>query len=323
MYSLSKIPLSAAIAQDIVRHHFGAQRKLAAFEELHEGYFNAAARLELDDGFACVLKAAPLDGVKGLRYEKDILKSEVESMRLVRQRTEVPVAEIYVHDASRRLLPSDFFIMQLLPGSPLHKVRQQLPPQGQVAIERSLGRMAFEISQLTNAVFGYWAQPQPPGTSWRATFLQMLDWVIADGKAIDVKLPLPYDDLYALLERHFAALDEVTTPRLVHWDIWDGNVFVDPTTCQVTGLIDFERVLWGDPLLESFFGDRSPASHYAEGFGQCVLSTRPQVQRRMLYNTYLWLIMIIETFYRHYDNDWQINWATERLKEEIKLLAGG
>ena len=43
----------------------------------------------------------------------------------------------------------------------------------------------------------------------------------------------------------------------------------------------------------------------------------------MLYNTYLWLIMIIETFYRHYDNDWQINWTTERLNEEIKLLAEG
>ena len=181
--------------------------------------------------------------------------------------------------------------------------------------------MAYEISQLTHPAFGYWAQPQPPGASWRGTFLHMLEWVIADGKAIDVRLPIPYEDLYALMAPHFDALDEVTLPRLVHWDIWDGNVFVDPTTCQVTGLIDFERVLWGDPLLESFFGTRDPLSHYAEGFGHGVLSTRPQLQRRMLYNTYLWLIMIIETFYRHYDNNSQLNWATARLHEEILLLS--
>ena len=321
MYSLSKIPLSRELAQSIITHHFGSARKVTNFEELREGYFNAAARIELDDGFQCVLKAAPLDDVKGLRYEKGIMKAEVEAMRLVKSRTSVPVPEIYVYDTSRILLPSDFFIMKMLPGSPLHQVRQQIPLEQQVEIERSLGRMAHEMSQITNPVFGYWSQPQQPGTSWRTTFLEMIDWVIADGKAIDVKLPLPYDELYGLMERHFDALDEVTTPRLVHWDIWDGNVFVDPQSGQITGLIDFERAMWADPLVESFFGDRNPLSHYSEGFGQGVLSTRPQVQRRMLYNTYLWMIMIIETFYRQYDNDWQINWTLGRFHEEIKLLA--
>jgi len=321
MYSLSKIPLTHELAQSIIAHHFGSKRKVTLFEELREGYFNAAARLKLDDGFQCVLKAAPLENVKGLRYEKDIMKAEVESMRLVKSKTSVPVPDIYIYDTSRNLLPSDFFIMKMLPGSPLHQVRQQIPAEQQVEIERSLGRMAYEMSQITNSAFGYWAQPQQPGTSWRKTFLEMVDWGIADGKAIDVKLPLPYDELYGLMEKHFDALDEVKTPRLVHWDIWDGNVFVDPATGKVTGLIDFERVMWADPLVESFFGDRNPNSHYSEGFGHGALSTRNQVRRRMLYNTYLWMIMIIETFYRQYDNDWQINWTLGRMNEEIQLLA--
>ncbi len=321
MYSLSKIPLNIEIAQSIVAHHFGSQRKVAEFEELHEGFFNAAARLTLDDGLHCVLKAAPKDDVKGLRYEKDIMKAEVESMRLVKARTGVPVPNILAYDTSRRLLPSDFFMMTMLPGCPLHKIRKEIPSEQQAEIERNLGRMAYEMSQITGEAFGYWSQPQQPGATWRATFLEMVDGVIQDGKDKDVKLPLPYEDLYALMERHFDALDEVITPRLVHWDIWDGNVFVDPQTCQITGLIDFERVLWGDPLMEAFFGSRDPNSHYAAGFGQGALATRAQVQRRMLYNTYLWMIMIIETFYRKYDNDWQINWTIERMNEEIKLLS--
>ena len=321
MYSLSKILLNKDLAQGIVSHHFGSQRKVVAFEELHEGLFNAAARLALDDGLHCVLKAAPRDDVKGLRYEKDIMRAEVESMRLVKARTGVPVPDILAYDTSRSLLPSDYFLMELLQGSPLHKIRKSIPQEQQAEIERSLGRMACEMSQITNDAFGYWVQPQPSGVTWRETFLKMVDGVLQDGKDMDVVLPLPYNEMYALMELHFDALDEVTTPRLVHWDIWDGNVFVDPQTCQITGLIDFERVLWGDPLMESFFGSRDPNSHYAQGFGNGALATRKQVQRRMLYNTYLWLIMIIETFYRKYDNDWQINWTRERMDEEIKLLS--
>lgn len=156
MFSISKIPLSRDIAQNIASSHFGSRRKVVGFEELHEGLFNAAARLELDDGLHCVLKAAPLDGVMGLRYEKDIMRAEVESMRLVKARTGVPVPDIMVYDTSRSLLDSDFFIMSLLPGVPLHKLRSSIPGDRQVEIERSLGRMAYEMSQITYDVFGYW-----------------------------------------------------------------------------------------------------------------------------------------------------------------------
>ena len=43
-------------------------------------------------------------------------------------------------------------------------------------------------------------------------------------------------------------LDAVTAPTLVGYDIWAGNVLLDPAGLdRITGIIDFER---------SFFGDR-------------------------------------------------------------------
>ena len=107
MYSFSKIPLNADLARAIARKHFGAERSLKTFTELTDGYYNAAALLELEDGLKCVLKAAPPPEVQVLRYEKDILRAEVESMRLVRERTGVPAPEVYAWDTSRDLLPSD------------------------------------------------------------------------------------------------------------------------------------------------------------------------------------------------------------------------
>ena len=46
-------------------------------------------------------------------------------------------------------------------------------------------------------------------------------------------------------------LDEVSEPALVHWDLWAGNVFVKDG--KITGITDFERALWGDPLMEHYF----------------------------------------------------------------------
>jgi aminoglycoside phosphotransferase (APT) family kinase protein len=323
MDSFSKIPLSAAQAEAIVKQHFGSKCTLNAFEELREGYFNAAARLELRDGRKLVLKAAPPDEVRVMRYEKNLMKAEVEAMRLVGERTRVPVPVIVAYDTSRSLLPSDFFLMEFLPGTPFHKLRPQLAPEAQRRVERQMGRMTRELSAVTNPSFGYWAQPDAPGAGWRECFTRMLQGVLEDGYEMGVDLRQPYDQLYGAMERHFGVLEEVRTPCLVHWDLWDGNVFVDPSTLRITGLIDFERVMWADPLIEAVFafGKHDPNSAYVEGFGEKLFLDPNQVLRRMLYNAYLYLIMIIECTFRRYPTHDQENWSRERLAETLNALA--
>jgi aminoglycoside phosphotransferase (APT) family kinase protein len=322
MYSLSKIQLSADLAQAVVKKHFGTQRKLKTYEELKEGFFNAAALLELDDGWKFVLKAAPPDEVRVLRYERDIMRAEVESMRLVRQQTEVPVPQIYCFDTSRSVLPSSFFIMECLPGTPFHKLRPGLSPEDQASIERQMGHLARLMSEITGPAFGYWAQPEPPSCTWRECFTHMLQGVIQDGQEMEVKFPLSYEEIYSELESHLSVLDEVKTPCLVHWDLWPGNVFVDPKTMKITGLIDFERVMWADPLIEVFFGYLDPNSSTVQGFGSELFREPGQVRRRLLYNAYLFLIMVIETYYRHFETRDQENWARGMLDKTLQQLSG-
>jgi aminoglycoside phosphotransferase (APT) family kinase protein len=321
MYSLSKIKLSADLAQAAVHSHFGSQRKLKTYEELKEGFFNAAALLELDDGMKCVLKAAPPDDVRVLRYERDIMRAEVEAMRLVREQTEVPVPEIYVFDTTRSILPSNYFLMEFLSGTPFHKLRPQIAPEAQAAIEHEMGRLARRMSEITGPAFGYWAQPEPPGCSWRSCFARMLQGVLRDGQDIGVQFPISYEEIYSELEMHLPALEAVKTPRLVHWDLWDGNVFVNPQTLKITGLIDFERVMWADPLIEATFGWLDPNGNAVKGFDGDLFSQPEHFKRRLLYNAYLFLIMVIETYYRHFETQDQENWARGMLDETLKKLA--
>jgi aminoglycoside phosphotransferase (APT) family kinase protein len=320
MESISKIHLSSDIGREIAAAHFGSGAGLRNFTELKEGYYNAAALLELDDGLKLVLKAAPPDTLHVLRYEKDIMRAEVEVMRLVRAQTTVPCPRIYAYDTSRRLLESDYFLMEYLPGTPFHRLRHELPASEQARIERTMGRMARQISTIRGPAFGYFAQPEPPGTGWKTTFGNMLRGLLLDGWEASVSLPLPYEALMGRLEAHFDALDGVETPRLVHWDLWEGNVLVDPATRKVSGLIDYERALWGDPLMEYIFHNLDPNSSFLQGYGTPLLKTPEQRLRRLLYNAYFFLVLIIECPFRQYETNDQENWARPKLAEVLEVL---
>jgi aminoglycoside phosphotransferase (APT) family kinase protein len=102
---------------------------------------------------------------------------------------------------------------------------------------------------------------------------------------------------------HAVARDEVTSPHLVHWDLWDTNVFVDPASCTVLGVIDFERVLWADPLMEAQFVGRRADDAATAAYGTPLFTAAGAAARRRLYDLYLYLVMTIECAYRHYPTD--------------------
>jgi aminoglycoside phosphotransferase (APT) family kinase protein len=140
MFSLSKTSVPTNAIHEIVRHHLDG-KSVRSVEELKDGLFNAAYRIDLADGSACILKAAPPDHVRVLRYEKEIMRAEVEVMRLVRAQTGVPVPEIYGYDTSRRLTDVDYYLMACIPGVPLNKLRKSLSEPEQHEIDRQAGAL--------------------------------------------------------------------------------------------------------------------------------------------------------------------------------------
>jgi len=153
----------------------------------------------------------------------------------------------------------------------------------------------------------------------------MIDDVLADAVRLDSTLPAPPERIGALLRRHADALDEVRRPALVHFDLWDGNVFVaaeQSGTVQVTGLIDGERAFFGDPLAElvslTLFRelDDEPeilAGYASAGHGRLEL-TGPARRRLTLYTIYLYLIMSVEGATR--------GWQSPERTEFERWLAG-
>jgi len=138
MYALTKTKITLESAQTLIAAHFGGQARIAHFTELTDGMYNAAFLIELTSGEKTVLKVAPPDDVKVLRYEKNIMLAEVEVLRLLAAQTRVPVPQIFAYDTSRSLIDNDYFIMAYISGTSLFKLRPQLSAADQYAIDLTL-----------------------------------------------------------------------------------------------------------------------------------------------------------------------------------------
>nr|BFE77826.1 hypothetical protein GCM10020093_004270 [Planobispora longispora] len=107
----------------------------------------------------------------------------------------------------------------------------------------------------------------------------------------------------------------MTTPSLVHFDVWPGNVFLTPESLnggppRIQAIIDHERAFWGDPLADfvtpTIFetleeGDAIVAG-YREAGGTVPFDDGARV-RIALYRSYLSLILLVENGPRQYPEE--------------------
>jgi aminoglycoside phosphotransferase (APT) family kinase protein len=291
-----------------------------ALSELKEGWFNAAYNVCLSDGREVILKIAPPKGAEVMTYEQDIMSTEVASMRLAAQNPAIPVPEIYCFDTARDLCDSDYFFMEKLSGKNYGVIRASLPQEVQSQLDEQIGAIVCEINSFTGTYYGYPGNRDLRAATWKEAFLKICDSVLEDGLRKNADYgQFSIDKIRAAILKHSPALEEITTPRMVHWDAWDLNFFVKDG--KVTGLLDFERVLWADPLLEAqfrpLFGEG--VTGYMRGYGKTSF-THEEEQRNHLYSLHLALVAKTEGYYRHYDTDEVANWAMNLMVPTMQWL---
>ena len=289
--------------------HLGA--KPNAIQELKEGWFNAAYMLSQPDGREFVLKIAPPPEVKLLRYEENILEVEVETMRLMEAKTDLPIPHIVAYDRERAEVGSEYFFMERLPGVPFNLVRADLEEAAQIAVQTAVGQCLRTMHGINHPTFGLYNRPIH--ATWREAFGEMLGLLRQDGLDLEVDIPA---GAFEAGEKLMPVLDSVQTACFVHWDLWDGNVFVEEG--KLTGIIDFERALWGDPLIETTFLERRLG--LMEGYGSDIFSTPYAKERRLLYDLYLFLVMVIETKFRGFTPEHEA-WPRMKLTETLEQIS--
>ncbi|WP_155054309.1 phosphotransferase family protein [Streptomyces blattellae] len=271
---------------------------LAHLRPLLGGTYNTVEELRLTDGTRYVLKIPPAQTTPGLRHERELLVSEAEFCDGAAKAdvTAPHVVAVGGHPGGRHLL------MTACPGDPWDDslTAAERPP-----LRRELGRQVARLHRITGPGFGYPSGALGPlAGDWRTAFTAMLDAVLDDAREYRARLPRPADEVARTVRAAFPALDEVAVPCLVHFDLWQGNILVDRSTgaARIGGLIDGERMFWGDPLADfvslALLGDIRKDEDFLAGYreagGRAVFDT-PARLRLALYRSYLYLIMHTET----------------------------
>ena len=291
--------------------------KMECCRELTEGYFNVAYEVCLNNGRKVILKIAPTKETRVMTYEKNIMFSEVEAMKMVGSVDGIPAPDVLGYDDSCTICESPYFFMEKLEGASLNIEKGSLPPDRIEAIRMEVGKINRRINEISCPCFGYPGQPDFQGREWYPVFRKMMEAGIRDAENGNVELRISIDTLRDCLEKDKGLFEEVTEPKLVHWDCWDGNIFVKDG--RITGIIDWERSLWGDPLMEVGFRTYSGRTSFLKGYN-IVLSPN-QKRRALWYDIYLLLLMTLECEYRQYETQDVYNWAAQMLEKQFMLVA--
>lgn len=316
MESLTKYRQNEETIRRMVQKFF-PETTMKKYRELTEGYFNAAYEITLADHREVILKIAPRQDMRVMTYEKNIMYSEVSAIDLAGKNPGIPVPKILGYDPGRTVCESPYFFMEKLEGSSLHAIRDTLTKEEIGKIYEEAGRIGARINQISCPCFGYPGQREYQGQEWDQVFEKMLHAAVRDARAGEVDMKIQLDPLWEAYEKDRAFFQEVTEAKLVHWDCWDGNIFVK--NGRITGIIDWERCIWGDPLLEVGFREYDKNLSYQKGYGKTSF-TRQEEKRILWYDVYLFLLVSLECEYRKYDTMEMYGWASEMLGKQLEKI---
>ena len=305
-YNVTKNRLEKQQIYDIVRHTFGKDTEVNSYTELLEGFCNTAYRIKLSDGREVVLKVAPKNGIVMMSCEQGMMQTEVKAMTLARQKGMEGVPMVYAFEEDSALSGSSYFIMECLEGDSYAAVKQKMTEEEQQTIDCETGAYLHRLNQLKGERFGHFWMKELQWDDWFAAFYHLMENIIEDGKRVHIDIGTSYETILDRLKQHREYFREVEQPSLIHFDSWDGNIFVK--NGHFHGIIDWERAMWADGLMEDHFRYHVRNTAFLEGYGIQEM-TKAQRIRCAWYDVYLYLIMMFEGTYRHYETNDQYVWV--------------
>lgn len=288
-------------------------KKIAEIRELTEGMCNVTYDIVFDDGTASILKIAAKDRCGNTSNEVNLMRAEISAMKLVSENCSFKVADIQYYDDSNTICDGNYFFMEKLQGDNFHFVRKDMSEEAIAIVDTEIGKISRELAGIKNPEFGFLGDDKRYDSLF--DFVKhMLENLISDAMRRDIDIVYDGQTFMDWLEKDKAAFDPVCNASLVHWDMWEGNVFVKDG--HVSGIIDWERALWGEPFMDDRFRMHNRGEHFLEGFGQISFS-EDETARLRWYDVILYLTMMIEVFYREFEDKGQYYWARDMLMKCI------
>ncbi len=259
--------------------------------ELSSGFKNSTYAVILSTGREVALKLSRRREGKLMRFERDRTYAEVTALLMMKHYPEIPTPQLYYYDATGSLFDGEFFFMEYMMGENYSSIRSLLNRVDEERIEHQLGSLNRKVNNICGQYFGSLRKNAVHHPDWFTAFQTYFNDVVESSENLDIDLYIHPETLERRLKEDRACFNEVVTPKLIHWDLGDNNVFVK---CgQVSGIIDWERCLYADPLMECNFRTEFNTPAFNAGYGKESF-TKSEKRRIYWYDAYFYLITLVE-----------------------------
>ena len=286
-------------------------------QELTEGMCNAAYILIFEDGFQTVLKIASANNDGFMTNESKLMDAEIRAMKIVKERTDIKVAEVYSYDTSKKLCDGNYFFMEKLDGASWITLVDALGEEVNSTLRKEVGKIQKQLAAVKGDKFGLLGDDIHKFDTLYEFVYFLINNVLCDAEERDVVIGVPKAEILTKLELDKSLFEKVTVPTLVHWDMWEGNIFVK--NGHISGIIDWERAMWGEAFMDDRFRHHNRHADFLDGFGIDKLSEE-DLRRIYWYDILLYLTMMTEVTYREYADDGQYRWVKPMFDEIWKRI---
>lgn len=214
------------------------------FSPLGAGEFNAVYSAEAD-GRKYAVKIAPPPGAPILAYEEGMMQAELAWYEQIRENTSIRVPRIYHADFGKRIIPSDWFIMERLEGVQMDKF--PMSSKERLGCTGELAKMAAQIHGIRGSGFGYLQSGLH--SDWYLAISAMTLSLLSDGRKKGHR-GRRGERLLGYIEKHRGILEKAEAD-MVNFDIYKPNIICRRTADGIEyAWIDPERSFWGDRIAD-------------------------------------------------------------------------
>lgn len=228
-----------------------------------------------------VLRLGPVERQRLLGFEGNLMRAE-EYVCSVCRSLDLPCSRVLAVDCSRALVDRDYMIVDYIPSVPMCDAG--LGRGEKERLYHELGRWLRRLHSVRGEGFGFVSR-QLEGLSF-PRWSEALNFEIADFTArLESAGGLTAAEgsrVRGIYAQNAALFDEVSEPRLLHTDIWEGNVLLDGETHAILAVIDGDRAIFGDPDFE-FASPWGQVPPLREGYGFDPVRDAHREQRMRLY----------------------------------------
>jgi aminoglycoside phosphotransferase (APT) family kinase protein len=236
--------LTAEQIEAVCRRGFGLDVSVVSAVEQSGGMYNSTYRVDIAGHRPVILRVAP-EPARQYRIERCLMRNEYASVPFL-----APIAPMMPRtlavDFTHDLIGRDYLFQTMLEGIPAPEGIGGYPRAQWASLFRQMGDIARTIHAVLGERFG--PVIGPLYDTWSEALVSYFvdlacDLDDAGLEATDLR------EIAAAAAKHATVLDEVTTPHLLHGDLWTVNVMIEPGAVEptISGVFDNDRTWWGDP----------------------------------------------------------------------------